>query len=175
MKKLFALMLALCLLCSCAMAEEETAVLNWSDVVNEQIEASGTFQQLSIPDIGTLIYWVPSNMAAVDVSQIQAEVPPVAVFASADENYTLTVYALTITGIEDYLTELQGKGASGFKNITVNGIDTVACESEEENMDILVIPVTETMVLVYFFTPLNGDDEWDEVKGVILSSIQVAQ
>ena len=57
----------------------------------------------------------------------------------------------------------------------MNGIDTVACESEEENMDILVIPVTETMVLVYFFTPLNGDDEWDEVKGVILSSIQVAQ
>ena len=35
-------------------------------------------------------------------------------------------------------------------------------------------PITETQVLVYCFTPLNGDDDWDATKVAIVSSVQVA-
>ena len=175
MKKLFALMLALCLLCSFALAEEEEIpVLNWADV-EDQVKEAGSFQQITFPEIATLLYWVPSNMDAFDVSQIPAEVPPVAAFATADGNYTLSVFALNITSLEEYLNGLQGQGAANFKNITVNGIDCVGCENEAQNSDILIVPITETQVLVYNFTPLNGDDDWDETKAVMVSSVQVAQ
>ena len=39
----------------------------------------------------------------------------------------------------------------------------------------VIIPVNDTSVLVYAFTPLHGDEEWDETKRVIVSSIQVAE
>ena len=175
MKKLFALLLALCLLCSFALAEEEIPVLNWSETTNDQIEASGSFQKIEFPDVATLLYWVPNNMAAMDVSTIEADIPPAAAFTTADENYTISVFALNTTGLEDYLTILQNNGADKFRNITVNGIDCVSCENEEASIDILVVPITETQVLVYNFTPLNGDDDWDATKAVIVASIQVAQ
>ena len=110
MKKLFALALALCLLCSFALAEEEVPTLNWADV-EDQVKESGSFQQVAFPDVATLLYWVPNNMAAADVSQIPEDVPPVAAFATADGNYLLRVYALNTTGLEDYLNLLQGQGA----------------------------------------------------------------
>ena len=114
-------------------------------------------------------------MAAADVSQIPEDVPPVAAFATADGNYLLRVYALNTTGLEDYLNLLQGQGAANFKNVTVNGIDCVGCENEANNFDILIVPITETQVLAYVFTPLNGDDGWDETKVAMVSSVQVAQ
>ena len=174
MKKLFALALALCLLCSFALAEEEIPTLNWSDV-EDQVKEAGSFQQVTFPDVATLLYWVPSNMAAADVSQFPDEVPPVAAFTTEDGNYTLRVYALNTTGLEDYLNLLQGQGAANFKNVTVNGIDCVGCENEANNFDILIVPITETQVLAYVFTPLNGDDGWDETKVAMVSSVQVAQ
>ena len=81
MKKLFALLLALGMLCSFAMAEEAEAVeLSW-DSISDETKALGSLQQIEIPDVAKIVYWVPQNMAALDVNQIEAEVPPVAAFA----------------------------------------------------------------------------------------------
>ena len=173
MKKLFALMLALCLLCSFALAEEEIPTLSWADV-DDQVKEAGSFQKIEFPDVATLLYWVPGNMDAFDANQIPEDVPPVAAFATADGNYILRVYALNITSLEDYLNLLQGQGTANFKNVTVNGIDCVGCENEANNFDILIVPITETQVLAYVFTPLNGDDDWDATKVAIVSSVQVA-
>ena len=174
MKKLFALALALCLLCSFALAEEEIPTLNWSDV-EDQVKEAGSFQQVTFPDVATLLYWVPNNMAAIDVNQIQADPAPVAVFATEDGNYSISVFALIIPSLEEYLNGLSANGTANFKNVTINGIDCVACENEAKNCDILIVPITDTSVLVYNFMPLNGDDGWDATKVAIISSIQVAQ
>ncbi len=173
MKKLFALALTLCLLCSFALAEE-VPTLNWADV-EDQVKESGSFQQVAFPDVATLLYWVPNNMAAFDVSQTPDAIPPVAAFATEDGNYILRVFALNITSLEEFLNSLSADGAANFNNVTINGIDCVACENESQNSDILIVPITDTSVLVYNCTPLNGDDGWDATKTVIISSIQVAQ
>ena len=175
MKKLFALMLALCLLCSVALAEEEVVEINWTDVQNDELEAKGQFQQIEIPDTAKLVYWIPSNLAAYDVSQIAAEVAPVAAFATEDMTYTVSVYALNVTSLEEYLTSLEGNGTANFKNVTLNGFSAIAAENEAMSCDMLIIPVTDTMVLVYNFTPLNGDADWDAVKAYMVASIQVAE
>lgn len=174
MKKLFAVMLALCLLGSFALAEE-TAEISWDQVANDSIMENGAFQQVSIPDVCNIVYFVPNVMSAVDVSTIQADVPPAAAYQTEDGKYTLSVYALNITGLEAYLTSLQENGTESFKNVKVNGIDCVAAEHKANGLDILIVPVTETMVLSFVYTPLEGDDEWDQMKAVMVASIQVAQ
>ncbi len=60
MKKLFALALALCLLCSFALAEEEVPTLNWSDV-EDQVKESGSFQQVAFLPLRTAITLSPSS------------------------------------------------------------------------------------------------------------------
>ena len=173
MKKLFALILALGLLFSFAMAEEEVAAeLSW-DNVSEETKASGEFQQVVFQEPAVkLIYWVPTKLVAQDVSAL-ADQGVVAAFATEDEAYAITVSALNVPSLEEYAT---GLGiAESAKLVMVNGLQTVAAEVEEQDIDMLIVPITETMILVYAFTPLNGDEEWDEVKGAIISSIQMAE
>ena len=175
MKKLFALLLALGMLCSFAMAEEAEAVeLSW-DSVSDETKALGSLQQIEIPDVVKIVYWVPQNMAALDVNQIEAEVPPVAAFATADEEYTISVYALNAAdGWEAYVAGL-GATEETAKLVITNGIQAIGFEAEEEGIDMVIIPVTDTMVVVYAFTPLNGDEDWDATKAVIVASIQAAE
>lgn len=174
MKKLFALLLALGLLCSFAMAEEAEAIeLSW-DSVSDDAKAVGDFQQIDMQDLGKIIYWVPQNMAAQDVSAIGAE-GLVAAFATDDGEYTISVYGLMVAdGWEAYIASL-GATEENAKLVITNGIQAISFENEEQGIDMLVIPVNDTTVIVYAFTPLNGDEDWDEVKGVIISSIQVAE
>ena len=170
MKKLFALILALGLLFSFAMAEDAALELSW-DNVSEETKALGSFYPIDMQESGKLIYWVPQNMAAQDTSAIEA-VGLVAAFATADGEYTISVYGLTVAdGWQAYVAG-QGITEEKAKQFTTNGIYAIGFEQEEQGIDMVIIPVTDTSVLVYAFTPLNGDEEWDEVKGVIVSSIQ---
>ncbi len=191
MKKLFALMLALCLLCSFALAEDdgyddeydygyndeyeedEVQELTWEDVTSEEIEAAGTFQQITVADTN-LVYWIPVNMAAVDVNKIKAEVPPAAAFATIDGLYTISVFALNITSLQEYLTSLEAGGAEYFENLRVNGIDCVNCENEDADIQILIVPVNDTTVLVYNFSPIQGEDGWIELKDIVAASVRIA-
>ncbi len=180
MKKLFALMLALCLMLGCT-AVAETAELDWASVLaqNPDLEANGTYQQISLGEAGTIVYWVPNDLAPVDVNTIEAEVPPIAAFGGVDEDgtaYTLSVFALQITSLEEYSAGLKEQGADvdNAQLVIANGIQTVAIEAPALGIDLLLIPVTETMVLVYTFTPQSGE-VWDQVKTYIVSSIQLAQ
>lgn len=174
MKKLFALLLALGMLCSFAMAEEAEAIeLSW-DSVSDEVKALGSFQQVDMQDLGKIIYWVPQNMEAQDVSEIGAE-GLVAAFATADQEYTISVYGLVIAdGWEAYVAGL-GVTEENAKLVITNGIQAIGFEQEEQGVDMVIIPVNDTTVLVYAFTPLNGDEDWDQVKGAIVASIQAAE
>ena len=170
MKKLFALALALCLLCGVALAEEPPA-LDWSNIP-EEVQANGSLQQIAVPDMPVIVYWVPVNMAAVDPSAVQADPAPSALFMTEDGQYTISVFALNVTSLEDYLSSLQGAGNT-LTNVNINGIDCVSVEAEA--YEGVVVPMNDTLVLYFACTPKDGDDDWDQVKGVIFSSIQVAQ
>ena len=172
MKKLFALLLALGMLCSFAMAEEAEAVeLSW-DSVSDETKALGSLQQITIPDTVTLVYWVPQNMDAVDVSAIGVD-GLAAAFQTADEAYTISVYAFAINW-QEYL---MGKGATeeNARMIVTNSIDAISFEQEEDGIDMVIIPVTEEITVVFAFTPLNGDEDWDAAKAAIVASIQAAE
>ena len=101
MKKLLAVALSLCLLCSFALAEE-TPELSWENSLSENpnLEANGSTQQIAVDGVGNILYWIPNNLPAIDVSTIEAEIPPIAAFGADNEgtSYSVSVYALTVTG-----------------------------------------------------------------------------
>ena len=113
MKKLLALLLALCLLCAFALAEEDEdsgpLELNWEDVVREDIEAAGTAEQITVAGV-TLLYWIPGDMAPADVSGSRAENPPAAVYATEDGEYAISLYILEVSGLEEYLSGDERRG-----------------------------------------------------------------
>ena len=174
MKKLFALLLALGMLCSFAMAEEaEVLELSW-DSVSDDVKALGSFQQVSLQDPAlTLVYWVPQNMAARDVAEIGTE-GLVAAFATDDDAYTISVYGLAVPSLEEYTAGV-GVTEENAKLFYTNGIQAIGAELAESDIDMVIIPVTENIILVYAFTPLNGDEDWDAVKAAVVASIQLAE
>ena len=71
MKKLFALLMALCLmLCACAYAEE-TAEINWADVEEKAAQIEGQFAPIA--DLGVMVY-IPSIFGSVELSDEQKQI-----------------------------------------------------------------------------------------------------
>ena len=177
MKKLFALMLALCLMLG-ASAMAETAEVNWQDVLaeNPALEENGTFQQLTFEGYeAKLIYWVPNDLPAFDVSSIDAAA--LTAFGGEDEGqvYYMAVYAHAINW-QDYVADQQTKGADTdtANLVIVNGIQVISLENPEADIDYAIVPATDDLTIVFAFYPLNNE-VWDQVKSYIVSSIQLAQ
>lgn len=181
MKKLLAVALTLCLLCSFALAEE-TPELSWENSLSENpnLEANGSTQQITIDGIGNILYWVPNNLPEVDVKTVQADIPPVAAFGAENggNTYTISVFALNLNaGLEAYVAAQKEAGADidNAKLIITNGLQIIGIENPVAGIDMIILPVNDSMILVFTFTPLNGDEEWDEVKAYIASSIRLAE
>ena len=158
MKKLLAIALFLCMLCTCAFAEEAVTSLNWSDIPEDVMSAG-------------ILCWIPGNMAAVDVSAIEAEVVPYSAFQTEDGAYSVSVFALQVSSVDEFLASLEADGAE-LGEIELNGIECISFSQAESGVEGVVIPMSDELVLSITCTPAEGDEDWDQVKGVIFASIQ---
>ena len=132
-----------------------------------------TFFPMTIPNIGTNVYfWIPSVLNATDPSVIEGPFQPTALYVSEDDNYGVAVFLNDIgsASLEDYakMMETEG-GGSNFRNVMINGISCVGYEIEENDMECLIYPVTDNVIVTFTCNPLNGDEGWDATKGVIFA------
>ena len=173
MKKVFLIVACLCLLCSAAFAED-TAELKWEDYA--EAAAQGEPQELEIPGLCTVNFWVPSFLHATDPNVIEGPFKPTALYASEDENYGLAILLMEINDLEGYQNMIMTDGGgSNSSNIMINGVSCFAYEVEESDMECLLYPVTDSVTLTFSCSPLNGDEDWDVVKGTIFASIRIGQ
>ena len=122
MKKLFALMLALCLvLCSAALAENE---ISW-DQVEPLLTENGingefvTFEQIAVK------VWIPEGMTAVE------DMPEnyIGYFASEDGDAVSVVYANAEgMDLETYAQVVAENGGANIETGTVNGLPCITYE-----------------------------------------------
>ena len=172
MKKLFAVALLLCMLCTCAFAES-VPTLNWSDVP-EDTQAAGQFTQIALADDLALLCWIPANMEAVDVSAVEAESAPVEAYQTADGAYSVSIFALQVPGVDEYLDTLEASGVE-LRDIVINEIDACAFEQKDSGVEGVIIPVSDDLIVSIACTPVDGDEGWDQVKAVIFSSVQFVE
>ena len=174
MKKLFAVLVCLCMMV-CAAAAEDVPELNWADIGTEEILAQGEFQQIETGDLPAVIYWIPSGLSSVDVSGEEGFFKPAALYMTEDQAYSVAVFAFEVAGLEEYaeMMKTQG-GGSNFRNLVINGVGCICYEVESDNMECVVYPITENKILSFSFAPMNGDEDWDGTKAAIIASIQPA-
>ena len=171
MKKALVLILSLCLMCSAAFAGE-TIVLNWDETATEEVAGQGEFQQIEIPDVAKVSYWIPSVMKAEE-DGVEGEFLQAATYTTEDNNYRVTVIAFQVNSMEQYAADMKDSSiGSNFVNLTINGVDCIGFEMEEYDIETLMYPVTDNVVLSVNCIPLNGDEDWDAVKQAIFASIR---
>ena len=176
MKKVVLMMMCLCMLCSAAFAED-VIELNWESIGTEEVAAQGEFQALEITDIGAAVmFWIPSVLKATDPSVIEGPFQPNALYVTEDDSYGVAVFLTEIGNLDEYLAMLQEQGgAANLRNVMVNGTSSFSYEIEEDDMECLLYPVTDTIMVTLTCTPLNGDEDWDLTKGAIFASLQLAR
>ena len=173
MKKVFLMVLCLCLLCTAAFAED-VIELKWEDYA--EAEAQGEPQELVIPDLGAVDFWIPSFLNEADPALVEGPFQPAALYVSEDGNYGLAIFQMQIDDLEGYINMMMTEGGgSNSRNIMVNGVSCIAYEVEENDMECLFFPITDSIALTFSCSPLNGDEDWDIVKGAIFASVRHGQ
>jgi hypothetical protein len=168
MKKLFALMLALCLMLGCtALADTD---ISWEQVA-PLLEANGvTGQWYTFEQIAVAIF-IPDGLAP-------AELPDESYigYFAAEDGSAVAVQYVNVDGmdLETYAAALPDAGATGIEAGTVNGLPCVSYDLAESNAMCVAFTTQMGYILEAVVAPV-ADDNAKLAASVILASIQAVE
>ena len=171
MKKLFAILMALCLTLSFAALAEADNEVNWSDVEGTLEEAGVTGEFVTFDQIAVKI-WIPEGLEAVELTDEDVENGYIGYFAD-DEAQLAVVYA-NVEGmsIEDYAAQLEGMdGISEIAMLVINGLPAVRYQMAENDSLNIAFATEAGYILEVTMAPLSAEGA-DVVWGVVGASIQ---
>ena len=170
MKKLFALLLALCLMWSVACAEEST--VNWEDV-QAVIESSGLEGDFwNLEDLG-LDIWLPNDLQEVEVSEEDAAAGRLALFMPADQSAYLAVDVANVGGmtLDQFFANAQASEAEEVEMIHMNGLDAVVYKDAGNDLWSATLVDTNSNLINFIMGPASEEGSKD-VFAIIISSLQ---
>lgn len=177
-KRIAALLCAVLLLtfllacCSLAVAEEGTK-LDWADFATAEEAAQGEFQTIEMPDMPSVMLWIPSDMISVDTSFMEGPFKPLALYGAEDQSRSVILFVSEISSLDEYaaLMETEG-GGSNFRHLVINGVESILYDVEKDGLESLIYPLSDHVILSVNLMPATGDDNWEAIKNIILASIQ---
>ena len=167
MKKIFALMLALCLMLGCtAMADNE---ITWDQVLPIVEQAGLTGEFVTFDEIAVKIF-VPDFMSAVELTDEDREKGYIGYFAS-EEGDAIAVQYVNLDGMElaDYAAQVAEAGGAEIESGTVNGLP---CISYEYDSNLCCSFTTQMGYILEVTVGPAADDDAKLAASVILASIQ---
>jgi len=172
MKKLFALLLALCLLCSVAMAEEATT-MNWEDVAAAAEEVGGQFIAI---DLGLMV-WAPNDFYVInEIPEAFASQGIYAMFASLDEATGEITGAITLQYVEangataaECVSNIEG--AAEPKDMIINGFPCVNFDLPANDASCVAYETEKGNLFVISFLPMTNVD-FAAKATIMVASIQ---
>ena len=176
MKKLFALVLALCLLCSFAMAETEATVptISWSDFEDKAVEIGGKLQGFSEVGVDYMMF-VPDGFEAVEIPTDVAEAGVLAILSNGTLTFSVSKYSIEGMTSEQFIESLKEANAIQIEAGIVNGKESVSyvLTTPDDIMTTnLAIPTDDEKEMITFtFAPAN-DEENLELMKIVAASIQ---
>lgn len=172
MKKLFALMLALCLvLCTAAMAENE---ISWDQVEPVLAEKGINGEFVTFDQIAVKV-WIPEGMAAVDTEGLPEGY--IGYFAAEDGDAVAVMY-VNVEGMDlnAYAEQVAANGGENIEAGTVNGLPCITYEftSDAGLCRVCSFTTQAGYILEVAVGPL-ADDNAELGAGIVLASIQAAE
>ncbi len=164
MKKLFALVLALCLLCGCtALADNE---ISWEQV-EPLLEQSGVNGNLYTFDQIAVAIFIPEGMESVELPNDSY----IGYFA-AEDGSAVAVQYVNVEGmdLETYTAALPGVGATEIETGTVNGMPCVTYEVPANKTMNIAFTTEAGYILEVVVGPVE-DDNAKTAAGFIMASV----
>ena len=175
MKKLFALVLMLCMLCTVDVAENASE-MNWTDVEPTLTEQGLTGDFAVLDQLGLKV-WLPEGLNAVEVSEADAAAGRLALFTDAENTAYLAVDAVNVEGmtIDQYYENAKAtEGVSDVEMITANGLHAAVYKSESLNFWSASLVDTNSNIISFVMGPASEEGS-QIVFSVIVASIQPAE
>ena len=175
MKKLLALVMMLCMLCTAAVAENASEI-TWSDVEATLTEQGLTGEFAVLDQLGLKI-WLPNGLDAVEVSEADAAAGRLALFTDADHTAYLAVDAIHVDGMtldQYYESALAAEGVSDVEMVTANGLSAVIYKSEAMDFWSASLVDTNSNIITFVMGPASEDGS-QIVFSVIVASLQTAE
>ena len=168
MKRLFALALALCLLCGCtALADNE---ITWEQV-SPQLEAAGvTGDFVTFDEIAVKVF-IPTGANAVELSDEDKSNGYIGYFTD-ESGDAIAVQYVNVDGmsLEDYKASLEGtEGVTELEAGTVNGLP---CLSYEYNGNMVCSFTTQKGYILEVVAEPMSDEEFMQEAAFVFASIQ---
>lgn len=173
MKKLFAVMLALCLLGSFALAED-AAEVSWADVKDAVAEVPGDFK--TIEDAGLMV-WVPDQLQAQELTDEDLAKNIVAKFAAADGDNAKLDVVVGEAGmtLEEYTAELQASGkCTEIAPLVINEMPAVRYHMPEDDSLCIAFGTEDGYIIEFTMSPLSVEGA-AAVWTIVTASIQIAE
>ena len=172
MKKLFALMLALCLLCGCAAMAEEASTITWEEVA-PTVEASGVTGEFQLLEGPGLAVWVPTGMLAAEVSEEDAAAGRLALFIAEDQSGYFAVDAVNVPDmtLDQFFANAQESAAEEVELLNVNGLSGVVYKDPTNDLWSFSLVDTNSNVINFIMGPASEEGS-KEVFSIVLASIQ---
>jgi hypothetical protein len=164
MKKLFALVLALCLLCGCtALADNE---ISWEQV-EPLLEQSGVNGNLYTFDQIAVAIFIPEGLESVELPNDSY----IGYFA-AEDGSAVAVQYVNVEGmdLETYTAALPGVGATEIETGTVNGLPCVTYEMPANKTMNIAFTTEAGYILEVVVGPVE-DDNAKTAAGFIMASV----
>jgi len=175
MKKLFALMLTLCLmLCSAALAEGAVE-MNWADVAPAAEEIGGQFLAIELG----LAVWAPNDFYVVnEIPEAYAEKGIYGMFAELDNEGNMTG-AITLqyvkangATVEECVSNIEG--AADPKSMVINGYPCVNFDLPEMDATCVAFGTEQGNLFVISFLPISNPDFATKAT-IMVASLQSAE
>ena len=169
MKKLFALMLALCLLGSVAMAEVS---LSWDNVAETAASVEGDFQ--TFEEIAVKI-WMPAVLQAAELSDEDREAGYIGYYATDDAAVAVMYVDMEGMTLEEYAAQLQEDAeVSEIETGTVNGLPALSYDLKDKDTSCIAFTTEKGYILELSCAPMSNEG-FAATAAIIVSSIQAAE
>jgi hypothetical protein len=165
MKKLFALVLALCLLCGCTALADNT--IAWEEV-EPLLETSGVNGNFQTFDQIAVALFIPEGLQEVDLPD-----DSYIGYYAAEDGSAVAVQYVNVEGmdLETYTAALPGVGATEIETGTVNGLPCVTYAVPANKTMNIAFTTEAGYILEVAIGPVE-DDNAKTAAGIIMASIQ---
>ena len=171
MKKLFALMLALCLMLGCTALAEETTELNWADVQSSAEQIGGQFIPI---DLG-LAVWAPNDYYVLsDLNEEYTSKGIYAMIAPEDFSGAIALQYVEANGATAMECVANIEGAVDPKEMTINGFPCVNFDLPEMDATCVAFETEKGNLFVISFLPISNA-EFAKIATIMVASLQSAE
>jgi len=172
MKKFLAVVMALCLMMTCALAEEAPA-LNWEDF-EPILEAGGVTGQFYTFDEVAVAIWMPEGLNPVELTEDDVANGYIGYFMPEDESAAVSIVYVDVNGmtLEEYGEYLASEaGATDIEVGTVNGLSCVSYNLPEQDSVSVTFTTEMGYALEVTCAPMSEENA-ELVWGAVIASIQ---